>query len=103
MACGTAEAHARTAFPLSGPVSNICDGPLVPRASKLSATRTPAAHGCRATKSVAPRSPTSSPSLNSATTSFPSRGPAWRARSVSSSAATPAPSSAAPGDAGTES
>ena len=47
--------------------------PVVPRASKLSTTATSFAHGCSRTNAAAPRSPASSPSVNSAMTSCAQR------------------------------
>ncbi len=59
------------------------------------------ARGSRPKKARAPSSPPSSPSVISTTTSLAGRPEAIKARTVSSAAATPVLSSAAPGEAGT--
>lgn len=100
---GTCEAHSATTVPLLALVSNIHDGPLVPRASKLTTMRTSFAHRCPSTNARAPSRPSSSPSVKSTMMSLRGAGPVRNARTASSTAATPDAASAAPGAAGTES
>ncbi|CAM4329822.1 hypothetical protein COSO111634_37720 [Corallococcus soli] len=88
---------------LSGLGWNISEGPCEPRASKLRTTATCFASGCWSAKALAPMSPVSSASVKTKRMSLRSGGPVRSARSVSSIAATPAPSSDAPGEVGTES
>jgi hypothetical protein len=85
------------------PVSNIITGPRLPRASKFNTTPTSFAHGCSSRKARAPSIPNSSPSVSSTMMSPRGGPPALSARTVSSSAATPEPSSAAPAAPATES
>jgi hypothetical protein len=99
---GTVSLNRSTSRALSRDVSNISDGPLTPRASKFSTTPPSRPSGCSRTKASAPSRPFSSPSVISSTTSLRSRVPP-SARTVSSMAATAAPSSAAPGPIAAES
>jgi hypothetical protein len=78
-------------------------GPLVPRASKLRTTPPDDASGCDVANASAPQRQASSASVSTTTTSLRNCGPWLSARTVSSSADTPAASSAAPGPVSTES
>ena len=102
--CDVAFPSARINAPFCGLVSNMIEGPPLPRASKFSATSTSFAHGCSATNARAPSRPVSSESVNRKMMSFSNCSPlARRARAVSSKVATPVPSSFAPGPVETES
>lgn len=94
----TASPNSRIIAPLSAPVSNIDARPPPPRASRLTTTPTRRASGSRAKNAFAPSSPSSSPSVSSTIRSRFGAPPAVSARTVSRITATPAPSSAAPGD-----
>ena len=82
---------------LPGPVSNMLARPASPRASILITAPTRRAIGSAEKKASAPRSPASSPSVNRKITSRSGGGPAFSIRAISSAAATPDVSSAAPG------
>jgi hypothetical protein len=90
-----------TAWPLSAPVWNICTRPADPRASMFIRKPTRRARGSRWKKALAPSKPASSPSVITSMTSRAGTPLALRARTVSSAAATPAASSADPGEPGT--
>ena len=89
--------------PLPGLVSYMSAGDDEPGLSKLSTTPAAYAHGSSRRNAWDPIRPRSSPSVNRKMMSLRGGGPERRARAVSSSAATPLPSSAAPGAVGTES
>ena len=97
--------EARSAGVRPGPaISNMMAGPETPRASRFSATTRSGSPAAReSTNALAPSRPCSSASVNSTPRSLRGCGPARNARTVSSSAATLLPLSAAPGPVGTES
>ena len=78
-------------------VASSSDGPWLPAVSKFTTASMSRIHGCCPAKAAAPRSPFSSPSLNTRITSLRSRGPARSARAVSSTLPTHEPQSLAPG------
>ena len=82
---------------LSGEVSNMTTGPVLPRASRLSTTPPSAASGCVEANAAAPHRHASSASVSTKTMSLRGAGPAVSARATSTIAAVPVPSSLPPG------
>ncbi len=84
-------------------VPSITDTPWLPPLSQFRTASTSFIKGLCPAKAAAPRSPFSSPSLNTKRMSLRSGGPARSARAASSTPATHAPQSLAPGPPGPES